>query len=615
MGFAWSAPVPEVEVKTGRLRGRVGFTPKGTRYHAFLGIPYAKPPVGDRRFKAPEPAEPWTGVRNATMEGNPSFQAEIALEAPGGMSLKTVYGLLKNLPVLANRYMVNKKQSEDCLFLNVYTPVCGPAGPGQQWRHGAQVHAAPDTEATAKEPALRPVIFWVHGGAFKHGDGNADMLSPELFLEKDVLVVTINYRLGPFGFLALGTADAPGNAGLKDQALALRWTHDNIRAFGGDPEAVTIYGESAGGASVHHLALSPLCKGLFRGIIASSGLAVSHWGTSCTENVLASARALAKELGVPGSTPEELAKGLRGVDAAHLNHVANKMKPVMTCMTDELMWLPVVEEDHPGAFQTEDPLALVQAGKFSDVPLMTGVNSAEGLVWVLFAKIHDDRTYAAINDTKYYFLPPDLRQALSPEQRDECVQEILDEYTGGKPFSRDNINGFIDLFGDVFFMNRVVLLAREHTKAAAAAGYTNSPVFLYHFDFLGRYNCLKWFTKAKMGKSMLPYKGASHGDDLWYVANIRLFPLPALDATSREEVCRERMVTLWTNFAKTGNPTPAGPEGSEEKQLQLPKWTPCTATSMPYMDISDELQVKTSGQLYARQAFWDRLYQKYMAKP
>lgn len=107
-----------------------------------------------------------------------------------------MYGLIKNLPVLVNRYMSNKKQSEDCLFLNVYTPVCGPGGPAHAWRHGgAQVHAAPDNE----EPAMRPVLFWVHGGAFKYGDGNHDMLSPELFLEKGVLVVTINYRLGPFG--------------------------------------------------------------------------------------------------------------------------------------------------------------------------------------------------------------------------------------------------------------------------------------------------------------------------------------------------------------------------------------------------------------------------------
>ncbi|XP_034255175.1 juvenile hormone esterase-like [Thrips palmi] len=609
MGFGWSAPVPEVEVKTGHLRGKVGLTPKGVRYHAFQGIPYGKPPVGELRFKAPQPAEPWTGVRNATAEGNPCYQAPMPLEAPGGMSLKTVYGLLKNLPALANRYMVSKKQSEDCLFLNVYTPVCGPAAPAHVWRPGGgQVHAAPETKEAAN--ALRPVIFWVHGGAFKFGDGNADMLSPELFLEKDVLVVTINYRLGPFGFLTLGTEDAPGNAGLKDQALALRWTHENIRAFGGDPSAITIYGESAGGASVHHLALSPTCKGLFRGIIASSGLAISHWATSGKENAVASARGLAKELGVPGSTPEELLKGLRAVDPVVLNAAAGTMTPVMTSMTDELMWLPVVEEEHPGAFQTEDPLSLVRAGRFSDVPLMTGVCSAEGLVWVLLGKIHDDRTYKSINEMEYYFLPPDLREALSPEQRDKCVQDILDEYTGGKPFSQESVGGFIELFGDVFFKTRLVNLARDHTKAAAGAGFTNAPMFVYHFDFVGRYNCLKWFTKSKMGKTMTPVKGAAHGDDLWYVSNIRVFPLPSLEATSREEVCRERMVTFWTNFAKTGNPTPAG---SDEK---LPiKWTPCSETSMPFMDIGSDLELKTGAPLYPRQAFWEGLYQKYMGKP
>lgn len=607
MGFVWSAPVPEVAVKTGVLRGRAGYTPKGVRYHAYLGIPYGKPPVGDLRFKAPEPAEPWSGVRNATVEGNPCFQADMPLEAPGGMSLKTVYGLLKNLPVLANRYMVNKKQSEDCLFVNVYTPAPATA-PASAWRPGgAQVHTAPDTGKDAD--ALRPVLFWVHGGAFKFGDGNFDMLTPELFLEKGVLVVTINYRLGPFGFLTTGTADAPGNAGLKDQALALRWTHDNIRAFGGDPSAITIYGESAGGASVHHLGLSPLCKGLFRGIIASSGLATSHWATTGSEIAQACARALAKELGVQGGTPEELLKGLRAVDAAQLNLAASRMAPVMTSMSDELMWLPVLEEARPGAFITEDPRRLVQAGALGDVPVMTGVNGAEGLVWVLMGKIHDEKTYQVLNEREHFFLPPDLRQALSPEQLDKCKQDILDEYTGGKPFCVDNVTSFIELFGDVFFKTRAVALTREHTMAAAAAGHQNSPLFLYHFDFVGRYSCLKWFTKAKLGKTVAPVRGAAHGDDLWYVANVRLFPLPHLEATSREEVCRERMVTFWTNFVKTGNPTPAG---SDEKLM--PKWAACSPTSMPFMEIGNDLEVKT-GELYPRQAFWEGLYQKYTGKP
>lgn len=134
----------------------------------------------------------------------------------------------------------------------------------------------------------------------------------------------------------------------------------------------------------------------------------------------------------------------------------------------------------------------------------------------------------------------------------------------------------LQLFGDVLFKTRMAMLAREHPKAAAAAGHTNSPLFMYHFNFVGRYSCLKWLTKTKMGKTLPPVKGpyergftwvwqavqflavspgfagASHGDDLWYLSNISLFPLPKLDATSREEVCRERMVTFWTNFVKTG---------------------------------------------------------------
>ncbi|GLG92613.1 Esterase SG1 [Gryllus bimaculatus] len=204
-----------VSVRQGALRGRRDKTPSGQPFLSFQGIPYAQPPVGHRRFKPPVPLESWTGIRDATKPGNQSLQYD--------PTSKKIVG------------------DEDCLFLNVFTPRL-PTG--------------------RKEERLRAVLVWIHGGAFLLGSG--DLYGPEPLMEHDVVLVTINYRLGPLGFLGLGTAEAPGNAGLKDQTMALRWVKNNIHVFGGDPDNITIFGESAGGTSVHYQVLSPLSKGKYK---------------------------------------------------------------------------------------------------------------------------------------------------------------------------------------------------------------------------------------------------------------------------------------------------------------------------------------------------------------
>ncbi|KAK3932169.1 Venom carboxylesterase-6 [Frankliniella fusca] len=594
MGYSWSQHRPEAEVASGKLRGKSEETAAGTKYHAFLGVPYARPPLGELRFRAPQPVEPWTGVRDASELGSGCLQGAMPLTAPEGLTFKHIISILRHLPTLAHFLLNGRKRSEDCLFLNVFTPAdTFPA---------REVYSEDGGQAPEPRP-LRPVLFWIHGGAFKLGDSNPDMITPDLFLDKNLVVVTINYRLGPFGFLSLGTEDVPGNAGLKDQAMALRWTYDNIKAFGGDPEAITVYGESAGGASAHYLGLSPLTKGLFRGIIASSGTTGCHWACN-TQNAVKCARALARQLDLPCDTPEEIAKSLRSVSGSKLLQASEKMTPVFDGATDELMFLPVVEPDLPGAFIAEDPVAMVRDGKSSSAPLMTGVNTAEGLVWVLFAASGEDKTYKAINERPHYYLPPDLRRALTPEQRDKCAREILEEYTGGAPFTKENVSAWIELYGDIMFMQRTVLITQLHASA------NTSPVYLYKFDFSGKYNAIKMLTRSMLGKSVPKIPGAAHGDDLWYVSSVRLLPLPSLPPDSREEVCRRRMVQLWANFVETGKPTPAG---AEDNQLPV-EWTPCTESTMPYLHINDTVELRTD-HLFPRQAFWEGLYQRYMGKP
>ena len=241
----------------------------------FKGVPFAAPPVGARRWLAPEKPESWTGLRDARRFGAVSHQNQVMLSALSAM-------------------VVGGEQSEDCLSLNVWTP--------------------------ALDGKRRPVMVWVHGGAFTIGSGSQPLYDGSVLARRgDVVVVTINYRLGPLGFLRLadvtnGKIPATGNEGMLDQVAALRWVRDNIAEFGGDPGNVTIFGESAGGMSVGTILAMPSARGLFHKAIPQSG--ASHTGASVARANRTAERVLSK-LGVhPGDagairalTPEQLLTG------------------------------------------------------------------------------------------------------------------------------------------------------------------------------------------------------------------------------------------------------------------------------------------------------------------
>ncbi|WP_333649411.1 carboxylesterase/lipase family protein [Candidatus Binatus sp.] len=241
----------------------------------FKGVPFAAPPVGARRWLAPEKLESWTGLRDARRFGAVSHQNQVMLSALSAM-------------------VVGGEQSEDCLSLNVWTPTL--------------------------DGKRRPVMVWIHGGAFTIGSGSQPLYDGSVLARRgDVVVVTINYRLGPLGFLRLadvtnGKIPATGNEGMLDQVAALRWVRDNIAEFGGDPGNVTIFGESAGGMSVGTILAMPSARGLFHKAIPQSG--ASHTGASVARANRTAERVLSK-LGVhPGDagairalTPEQLLTG------------------------------------------------------------------------------------------------------------------------------------------------------------------------------------------------------------------------------------------------------------------------------------------------------------------
>src|SRR3954465_118542 len=324
---AASAKLPRVTIDTGTLEGAVDST---TGVMVFRGIPYAAPPVGDLRWKPPQAPARWQGVRAARDLGHNCMQHQ-------------PYGDID--PFAAG-------VSEDCLYLNVWTKSLDNRAP-------------------------RPVMVWIHGGGFFAGFGGEERHNGARLAQKGAVVVTLNYRLGPFGFLAHPALaaesehHAAGNYGLLDQIAALQWVRRNIARFGGDPSRVTIFGEAAGGMSVGSLIASPLAKGLFAHAILESGTGVGIGVSRRTELENASMQ-LAESLGASGSGAAA-AKRLRAVSADTVLAVANRLG-----QPGAPRFWPVVD----GWVLPQTVDSAIQSGKANLVPVIAGSNRDEGDEWM-----------------------------------------------------------------------------------------------------------------------------------------------------------------------------------------------------------------------------------------
>ncbi|GFY56268.1 acetylcholinesterase [Trichonephila inaurata madagascariensis] len=227
-----------VQTTKGRVRGITLPTGHGKEVDVFLGIPYAKPPVGKYRFRHPKPTDPWTGIINATEKPNSCFQIN-----------DTQFGDFKG----STLWNANSPLSEDCLTVSVWAPRPKPEGAA--------------------------VLVWFYGGGFYSGTTTLDVYDPKILCsEEEIIIVAINYRVASLGFLYFDRPDVPGNAGMFDQLMGLEWIRDNIAHFGGNPHNVTLFGESAGAVSVGLHLLSPLSRHLFSQAIMQSGSATSPWG-------------------------------------------------------------------------------------------------------------------------------------------------------------------------------------------------------------------------------------------------------------------------------------------------------------------------------------------------
>ncbi|XP_040017936.1 fatty acyl-CoA hydrolase precursor, medium chain [Gasterosteus aculeatus] len=495
---------PEVHTKLGALRGQyVSVKGKETGVHAYLGVPFAKPPIGPAlRLAAPQPAEGWEGVRDATQQ------------PPMCIQVKQL-----SIDVIAKYGAVSvdvQDISEDCLYLNIYTPA----------------KKAPGTKM--------PVMVWIHGGGFIFGaaslyDGSA------LAAYQDVVVVVIQYRLGFLGFLSTGDEHMSGNFGMLDQVEALRWVQQHIHNFGGNPDLVTIFGESAGGVSVSLLLLSPLSDGLFHHAIAESGTAAI--GLLLANDPVPAMQVVANKTGCSLESTEKIADCIRNLD----------LDTILSTVQDVALRIPLNVD---GVFLTKPVDELYHTHELLTIPFMTGVNSDEG-GWSISS----------------FFAPPNWTEGMDrehvenllfmfyPDPKDMFFRDLItDEYTGRGEDRLKNRDGFTKIIGDMIFIIPAIKTANAHRDAGA-------PVYLYE------YKHAPTFLQA-----MRPsFVGSDHADEIFTVFGLCFTTTHVKISVACDEVEEQLsriMMSYWGNFARTGCPNGDGlvhwPKyGAEEGYLSI----------------------------------------------
>ncbi|XP_063916524.1 juvenile hormone esterase-like isoform X2 [Zophobas morio] len=430
-------------------------------------------------------------------------------------------------------------------------------------------------EKNGKE--LSPVLFWIHGGGFVFGSGNEDLYGPEFLITEDVVLVTINYRLGLLGFVSFDdpSLDIPGNAGLKDQVMALKWVQKNIDKFGGDPNNVTIFGESAGGASVHLLMLSPMGKGLFHKGIAHSGCVLNPWVDGTKGTAL-----LAKAMDLVGSDETTIYNTL-------MQKSVDEIYEIQKAIGDE--GIPsirrpfglVVETNSKEPFLDKEPMEVMRSGNFHPVPLIIGYTSSEGMIFEFHRDPNQDML--PIEDVIPWFYHCEVG---TPKTR-TLVDKIKNFYFEGEDYSDKFLSKKYDLFSDSQFVHGIYVTVRSHLAVLS------TPIYLYQMSVETSLNFLKKYLKIEA-------PGACHCDDVGYL--FKTFATPEIQPGTTEDVSIRRFVKLWTNFAKFGNPTPEKNDG-----LLKVEWKPVTGDNFDFLDIGQELSFNSSC-IPERVLFWEKIY-------
>lgn len=499
--FAATSPL-QVNTASGVVEGK-----QQGQVRAFLGIPYAAPPVGKARWTSPVPAPKWKGVRNATNFGPRCMQS----------------------PVYPDMVFRDPGQSEDCLSLNVWTP------------------------AKAADAKL-PVMVWIYGGGFVSGGTSEPRQDGSTLAKQGVVVVSMNYRLGIFGFLvhpeltAESGHGASGNYGLMDQLAALKWVQQNITGFGGDPGNVTIFGESAGSFSVSAQMTSPLAKGLFHKAIGESGGAFSSSGLRFQPRATREEKDVEQvksKLGVHSLAELRALPAQRLLDAFFKSNAAFSFGP-----------------DTDGYFLPDTPPAIFAAGKQNDVPLLAGWNRDEGSFEVVFSP-----------------KKPTLESVKADAQKEfgDKASEFLKLYEA----ESDPMRAAEDLASDRF----ISWSAWRWMEAQSKTG--TQPLYRYRFDLAPPHNAKE------------PDTGAYHSAEIEYVFG-QLDSKAGMAWRSSDRELSVQMQKYWANFARSGDPNGPG----------LPEWPKYSAQTGWQVMLLDEKSQAGKDRLRDRYVFLSEFWAK-----
>jgi para-nitrobenzyl esterase len=483
-----------VHTQSGLVQGAVI---NGVR--VYKGIPFAAPPLGNLRWAPPQPAKPWKGVLHADKYADACMQIPI-VERDLGLD-----------PVTPN---------EDCLYLNVWTP--------------------------AKSSSARlPVMVWIYGGGFTIGATSMPQYDGENLAHKGVVYVSIAYRLGPLGFLATPELSKEqgghsGNYGLLDQIAGLKWVKRNIAAFGGNPNKVTIFGESAGGISVSMLCASPLAKGLFEGAISESGgsFGPAHEDHAAGEDV----PTLAEQEQAGVAFLKKL--GVSSIADARKMSAADIYKHAGPAMGGAVRWWP----NFDGYALLGDQYKLYEEGKYNDTPVLIGTNADEG---ALFVASTDMQKYKESVDSGYGELAHNILAAYPDNSQQQALRSAR------------------DLARDVTF----AWSTWSWAKLQSSTG--KGKVFLYYFNHRPNYPDTPRFKDW----------GPAHGSEISFVFGNFTKGMPA---TGEDNAVSEKLISYWTNFAKYGNPNgkglPEWPAFTNAHQQAMELDAPSKAIPMPNLD-------------------------------
>ena len=528
-----------VETKYGKILGNSHYfsEEKGPikTVNTFLGVPYALPPINSLRFRPPQPPKTWKPrIYNATFFRNVCPQKRYSY-------------FLNSIRLVWPEFSWEKDSSEDCLYANIFSP----------------------GKNAGNSSGLYPVIMFIHGGSNILGTSARHTTPGEVLPRWGIVLVTIQYRLGPFGFMTTGDSAARGNYGLLDQVQALKWIQENIGAFGGDRSKVTILGVSSGGASVGLHLLSPLSRGLFHQAIAESGVEFSPFAFRSVDEAVQRTKDAAKKLGCSTENHEAMIKCLQAQNPDKI--------------IDNYDFSPYIGPVIDNYFIYDTPGTLRKHGNFSKVPLIAGFNSDEG----------------AHNTPAKYIPPAQITLPVFRNSIKDFVKEQVfhsDKMTAGlieaavefqytpwdqtidSPTLRQKI---VDMQSDYYVAAPTVEVLRLHSLQA--------PAYMYEFSH-----------KSKLSTNA-EWRGIQHGENTPYCFGAPFLNITSLNFNEEDKNVSRLIMSAYANFAREGTPTPHSVQGVT--------WSQFNATHWSYLRILPNPEMKSNFEPY-RMAFWNSYYPK-----